>query len=258
MTATDELAAIHRSILEEPDEDTHRLVYADRLDERGEPGDAERAEFIRVQVEIANTPSEMEFNRLAHQVEWESLRTEERHGKSFSLTIPRDRVGVMTYPGANPKYLELRRREWQLWDDSVCEEMAQESSWEWSWPESGTGLSLPDLANTRRGFVESLRIPAESWLHHADAIYWHPSQTDECKPCRGYGTHWGPTACECCDGTGRIPRPFVPTAHPIREVRLTTWPDGGLFPMLDVHRPARKFTSPRWPGVTFTLPPEPV
>jgi uncharacterized protein (TIGR02996 family) len=36
-------------ILEEPDDDTHRLVYADWLDEHGDP---DRAEFIRVQCEL--------------------------------------------------------------------------------------------------------------------------------------------------------------------------------------------------------------
>lgn len=39
-----------RQICEQPADDTHRLVYADWLDEHGEP---ERAEFIRVQVGIA-------------------------------------------------------------------------------------------------------------------------------------------------------------------------------------------------------------
>jgi uncharacterized protein (TIGR02996 family) len=39
-----------RAIVEEPDDDTHRLVFADWLDEHGELA---RAEFIRVQIELA-------------------------------------------------------------------------------------------------------------------------------------------------------------------------------------------------------------
>jgi uncharacterized protein (TIGR02996 family) len=39
-----------RAVLEEPGEDAHRLVYADWLDEQGQ---SDRAEFIRVQVELA-------------------------------------------------------------------------------------------------------------------------------------------------------------------------------------------------------------
>jgi uncharacterized protein (TIGR02996 family) len=38
-------AALLRAIIEEPDEDAHRLVYADWLDEHGQP---DRAEFIRL------------------------------------------------------------------------------------------------------------------------------------------------------------------------------------------------------------------
>jgi uncharacterized protein (TIGR02996 family) len=41
-----------RAILDEPDDDVHRLVYADWLDERGDP----RGEFIRAQVEAAALP----------------------------------------------------------------------------------------------------------------------------------------------------------------------------------------------------------
>jgi uncharacterized protein (TIGR02996 family) len=42
-----------QAITDEPDEDAHRLVYADWLDEQGNP---ERAEFIRVQCELARLP----------------------------------------------------------------------------------------------------------------------------------------------------------------------------------------------------------
>src|SRR5215218_395524 len=45
-----EAAALYRAILAHPDEDTPRLVYADWLDEHGQP---DRAEFIRVQCRLA-------------------------------------------------------------------------------------------------------------------------------------------------------------------------------------------------------------
>lgn len=41
------------AVCENPEEDTARLVLADWLEENGEP---ERAEFIRVQIELARTP----------------------------------------------------------------------------------------------------------------------------------------------------------------------------------------------------------
>jgi uncharacterized protein (TIGR02996 family) len=45
--------AFLQSILEAPEDDTPRLIYADWLDEHGDP---ERAEFIRVQCELARLP----------------------------------------------------------------------------------------------------------------------------------------------------------------------------------------------------------
>jgi uncharacterized protein (TIGR02996 family) len=52
MSAADR-AAFLRAIAENPDDDLPRLVYADWLDEHGQP---ERAEFIRVQIELARMP----------------------------------------------------------------------------------------------------------------------------------------------------------------------------------------------------------
>lgn len=43
-------AAFLRAIIDDPDEDAHRLVYADWLDDHGEP---DRAEFIRLQCRLA-------------------------------------------------------------------------------------------------------------------------------------------------------------------------------------------------------------
>jgi uncharacterized protein (TIGR02996 family) len=45
--------ALQRAILHNPDDDTPRLIFADFLDEEGEP---DRAAFIRAQVELAGTP----------------------------------------------------------------------------------------------------------------------------------------------------------------------------------------------------------
>jgi uncharacterized protein (TIGR02996 family) len=45
--------ALFWAILEDPDDDTLRLIYADALEESGED---RRAAFIRTQVELANVP----------------------------------------------------------------------------------------------------------------------------------------------------------------------------------------------------------
>ena len=76
-TTTD--AAFHRSILEAPDDDAPRLVYADWLDEQG---DADRAEFIRLQIREARMAPDdperpgvharAEYLGRIHHVEWAS------------------------------------------------------------------------------------------------------------------------------------------------------------------------------------------
>lgn len=68
--------AFVREILEHPDDDAPRLIYADWLEERGDP----RGEFIRVQCELARLPRAADRRRpletrenkllLAHAGEW--------------------------------------------------------------------------------------------------------------------------------------------------------------------------------------------
>src|SRR5262245_31852846 len=74
-TATD--TAFLRTILADPDDDAPRLIYADWLDEQGE---ADRAEFIRLQIRAtrmqtdnpdrAEVASHVEELRRAHHMEW--------------------------------------------------------------------------------------------------------------------------------------------------------------------------------------------
>jgi uncharacterized protein (TIGR02996 family) len=80
-TMTDDQVLL-RAIIEAPQDDAPRLVYADWLEERGAPGDAERAEFIRLQLAMAalqrGEPKWMGLRRreyalwLAHRDAWVS------------------------------------------------------------------------------------------------------------------------------------------------------------------------------------------
>jgi len=82
--------ALFAAILANPDEDTPRLVYADWLEENGE---AERAEFIRVQIELARLSEgdprraplmEREGGLLqSHQEEWLGLPALEHSWPTF-------------------------------------------------------------------------------------------------------------------------------------------------------------------------------
>ncbi|HEY7311545.1 MAG TPA: TIGR02996 domain-containing protein [Gemmataceae bacterium] len=75
--------AFLQAIVEDPDDDTPRLIYADWLEEHG---DVHRAEFIRVQCELARLPEDEEARRPALLTrEWTLLST---HAKEWLAELP--------------------------------------------------------------------------------------------------------------------------------------------------------------------------
>src|SRR5262245_12683180 len=70
-------------IIANPDDDTPRLVFADWLDENGQ---AERAEFIRVQVERAKLPKWEAAKVRLRLLERELLK---KHGKAWVAELPK-------------------------------------------------------------------------------------------------------------------------------------------------------------------------
>src|SRR5437879_5206671 len=50
--------AFWQDILEHPDDDAPRLIFADFLEERGEPAGLAQAEFIRLQIELEQPQEE--------------------------------------------------------------------------------------------------------------------------------------------------------------------------------------------------------
>jgi len=137
------------AVLAEPDEDTPRLVYADALDERGQPGDAERAEFVRVQIAIA------ELERAG------STADPKRYTFVNQST---DRLSSVTPPDLG-RLNDLRARERELYarlHPGV-------------WPLGGSvPLFSPadgDLVSAfRRGFLDKVTCSAEDWIAHAGAL----------------------------------------------------------------------------------------
>jgi uncharacterized protein (TIGR02996 family) len=84
-----------RAILDQPKEETPRLVYADWLEENGQP---ERAEFIRVQVEIAGwgtTPP-------ADAEEWVRRERELLWGHGLKWALPATEVHHSGPTGVGP------------------------------------------------------------------------------------------------------------------------------------------------------------
>jgi uncharacterized protein (TIGR02996 family) len=141
--------ALLAAILREPADHTSRLVYADWLDERGEPGDAARAEFIRVQCERARIPEPEEITIF-------------RDGGPVCKACQYVRGG-----SGLCRFHELFQRERELFNCLYADNLP--------------GPFVPNLdghtgrdgphAQYRRGFVERVfNCAAADWLTHGDAI----------------------------------------------------------------------------------------
>ena len=246
---TEELCFV-RAINADPDDDTARLVYADWLEENGED---ERAEFIRVQCELARMPTECDRTFCDGQLvvcddckRWKRLRRRQRE------LLDAHRGNWFVLPGL--------QRPWSNGRDDVV----------WL-TGGGSGYTMYLGGRVHRGFVESVTCTAEDWRAHADSLYWRPGLAVDCPECVvdppiGW---YHKNGCPVCSRTGRVERPCPPTAQPIRKVTLTTTPGWRIAPALPgvpplIWRLARgpendaatiRWLGQKWPGVEFELPP---
>jgi uncharacterized protein (TIGR02996 family) len=121
-------AAFMRAILAAPDDDLPRLVYADWLDERGDP----RGEFIRVQLAIAGLADEPRSST-GLETGWPKVRD------------PRDAR----------RFADLRARE---------EHLLHDHAWTWSAPLRSGGSG----ARFWRGFIDTVSCSAATFLAEAE------------------------------------------------------------------------------------------
>src|SRR5262249_47301302 len=124
-------------IIEHPDDDAPRLVYADWLDEHGDVAQA-RAEFIRVQIELARLG--------AGKVGWQVLH-------SYIITHGKRPTSA---PG-DPRMVALCQRERELWLEHVFE-------WRKELPAAG-------FEEVRRGFAREVYADA-SWFLTSGSVLW--------------------------------------------------------------------------------------
>jgi uncharacterized protein (TIGR02996 family) len=129
--AEPEYAALIAAVRADHEDDVRRLAVADWLAERGEH---DRAEFVRVQVEVGRV------NPAQHAVR------------------------------CNCKGCQLRRREDDLLT-RLADHFRPAVPWSWA---VGLYLrsrcDTPQSA-VRRGFVEAVTCPADAWLRHGDTLY---------------------------------------------------------------------------------------
>ena len=146
MTDPAEVASFMRTIIERPDDDLPRLVFADYLDERGEH---DRAEFIRVQCELAR----------------------------LMLTCPcRGYYCTSLTCDWTSDYGSLRRRERELLPRVRHDFAAQLPRLNWEAILNVHGHAEITYEHGRmdvrfvRGFVEIVETTWALWQRHADAI----------------------------------------------------------------------------------------
>src|SRR5581483_3087358 len=141
-------------VLAHPEDDAVRLIYADWLEEHGEP---ERGEFIRCQVELARTQRPSRPASLRSLTSYE-LSVEEVQ----DLSPARERMERRAM-----ELLRFRGREWRERDPVLHIEL-------WKDPDDIEWLVGIEY---RRGFVEKVTLSAADWLaHNADILARHPIQ----------------------------------------------------------------------------------
>lgn len=285
----DELTAILSRIILEPDEDTHRLVYADRLQERGQSGDDDRAEFIRVQVALAR-PVVAVLNaddawRLNQTREYKDeihysvdvlRQVTDLSQPNCKYGLPRSLFGVdlvvdpeapsqgfdtveaIKHAPDRSEHAALRHREVELFPALYQDTLP--------------GPFVPNLdghvgrpgphAHYVRGFVDRLfNITQAEFAACADALVWHPDQP--CSECRGRGYvrktdvhvdgvwQYNDEHTVKCSPKRRCPV----SAQPVRRVDLV--PPFEMTPdWVTTERDGRLWKVARWPGVVFQVPPD--
>lgn len=317
---TDDLTGLLRAVIENPDDDHVRLVYADALDElptqrvkchvcggtgshaldsyvlasrygrntagkildssvcgvcngTGEGMDTfpqERAELIRVQVELSTHPTVTLSGHDAGRV-WanggNSWWTRGTHTRRNKFNIPDSYLGVdlVVTDGVcdtglcSPSDIERavkealnRHKEMTARETFLLEQLQRR------------GL-LTGREAYIRGFIRTWTGTADEWLKVEDKLFWHGDQAVRtevrCTNCDGDGLY-GPydyrkECLHCTKGVVGVvtnSRPLPPSAHPLRKVVLTSVPPeyrvrGGLDRWL-------VSAEARWPGLEMFVGPE--
>ncbi len=236
MATSSDLTLLLREIVTHPEDDTVRLAYADLVQEQG---DDERAEFIRVQVELSRIPNPP---------------PEPERGEYPDSTLSKLEALQGWRRQWSPRYYEFRERERRL--RGIDTAIAWPSNvYDWFIASLPRGLEVA----ISRGFISSLTATAEDFLACCDSLIWHPEQTIPCPLQCVNGWHEnsgssGDWKCKGCE-RGLVSRTFPDTAQPITDVTLTThllYEEWG-----DFQHTNGVYTFKRWPGVNFTLTPLP-
>lgn len=212
-----------RGVLADPADDHARIVYADWLDDQSDNPPTPRAEFIRVQCELARRAGPKGCRGC------KSIRGKHWHRRLSLGQMPPSK-GLETV-GCS-RCVELRRREREL--------SASSRVHEWFMPIRGTGARDAFAGHFgwgfRRGFVESVTCSAKDWYAHGDAIR-------AAQPVTRVKLTTGPVESEELTVGSRIGRIWRVAGRQVE------------FPHAFCPPSTRMLLERRWPGVEFELPP---
>jgi uncharacterized protein (TIGR02996 family) len=171
------------SILADPDADGPRLVYADYCEEK--LGMPERAEFIRVQVEIARQRADLPGE---HTCGRECIAAPRLWEIDDNQSCERCRALAAGLPLYRREY-ELLGRHGEEWSTDVARAFDC-VRWGNAGVTCGVGDPLYGLGWTfRRGFIHTVRCPLASWFGDpAKGIRGHGPEVVRAQPVRGVVT----------------------------------------------------------------------
>lgn len=173
-------SAFLQAIIETPDDDFVRLIYADFLEENGQ---SDRSEFIRVQIELANLPDPAKFGRqvgrmfLCEQCRWVGeceVGGGNKCGRCGSEHVRKwrnkDEIG-RRFNDLSTREGDLLNEHAHLWLPTVFDRTL-----DWgSFMRRGTTLIVPIGYDNwsfefRRGFVEAAGLPLASWVRFGKTL----------------------------------------------------------------------------------------
>jgi uncharacterized protein (TIGR02996 family) len=185
MAVSDLRRVFFQAIAESPDDDTPRLVYADWLDDHGDGADRDRAEFIRLQCDLAKRPADDPARHAlvarekelldAHRTAWTDLAFADwlghrkracgnPHGHDFCKLVARG-VRVRCERDTLP---EGDRRRKKL--DRLLQALGRRMQEEFSYQPGTCEAALFDSAEFRRGFVEGVCVQDYAVVAFAEAL----------------------------------------------------------------------------------------
>src|SRR5581483_4113131 len=85
--------ALLQAIIESPDDDTPRLVYADYLEEHGQ---TDRAEFIRVQLDLARLPDSPDSDERREALAAREQALLKKYGEQWAYEVLSPVTGMVT------------------------------------------------------------------------------------------------------------------------------------------------------------------